>query len=117
MKTFVSGHWTLEYDLAYSGLPSAAMKQPLVAAIVKAHFEKDWETRQAEITAELDQFQDDKTRASHFYSFFTHYGVSKAEFAQVLASELEIRFAEKPDDLRTALPKYLVDAIEYVTGE
>ena len=93
------------------------MKQPLVAAIVKTHFEKDWETRQAEITAELDQFQDDKTRASHFYSFFTHYGVSKAEFAQVLASELEIRFAEKPDDLRTALPKYLVDAIEYVTGE
>lgn len=117
VKTFVSRHWTLEYDLAYSGLPSAAMKQPLVAAIVKAHFEKDWETRQAEITAELDQFQDDKTRASHFYSFFTHYGVSKAEFAQVLASELEIRFAEKPDDLRTALPKYLVDAIEYVTGE
>ena len=117
VKTFVSGHWTLEYDLAYSGLPSATMKQALVAAIAKVHFEKDWETRQVEITAELDRFQDDKTRASHFYSFFTHYGVSKAEFTQALASELEIRFAEKPDDLRNALPKYLVDAIEYVTGE
>lgn len=44
-------------------------------------------------------------------------GISKAEFAQQLSFELEEKFSNNSENLRDLLPLYLVEAIEYVTGD
>lgn len=117
VKTFVSEHWTLEYDLAYSGLPNETMGQTLITAVAKIYSPKDWETEKDIIANQIRQLQDGEEMASYFYSFFTQSGISKAEFSQELALELEAQFVEKAAELEKVLPAYLVEAIKYVTGE
>ena len=64
--------------------------------------------------AKLKQLKTKEEKAATFYSFFTSKKASKADFAQLLACELEKKFAGKPEELKERLPKYIVDAIEYV---
>lgn len=117
VKTFVSGYWTLEYDLAYSGLSDETMGQSLITAMAKMSAPKGWEKEKDIIVSQISQLQNKKEKASYFYSFFTLGGISKAEFSQELAHELEARFAGKAAELEKVLPTYLVKAIKYVTEE
>jgi putative ATP-dependent endonuclease of OLD family len=115
VQTFVSGHWTLEFDLAYAGLEHKDMKEVLLDALMKVSYE---ESNRAKKKKELEKVLDAcgtiEERASHFYSFFTSKKASKADFAQQLAHDLEKKYEGKATELKDKLPKYLVDAIEYV---
>ena len=53
VKTFVSGYWTLEYDLAYSGLSDKTMEQTLITAVAKIRSPKGWETEKDIITKQI----------------------------------------------------------------
>lgn len=118
VKTFVSDYWTLEYDLAYQGLLGQEMEEALINALVKTKYaEKNWKSEEVEIKSRLEEMFTQKEKASYFYSFFSRKNTSKADFAQHLAFELEERFVGKPEQLKTMLPSYLVESVEYVTAE
>ena len=125
VKTFVSDEWTLEYDLAHAGLAMDVW--------VAAHLAREDEqinsggkevaavTDEAEITfAKLSDEVDEDSLAAHVYGLFTMgRRASKAIAAQYLVERLETRVANgdlTKDELVGALPSYLVDAIEHVTG-
>lgn len=112
VKTFVSNHWTLEYDLAFAGICHNDMKEALINALAQASSGDNTKQR---INNEIDKYSSVEEKAAYFYSYFTKKGVSKAEFSQRLAHELEKVFFDRPDELREALPNYLVEAIKYVT--
>ena len=120
VKTFVSNHWTLEYDLAYIGLQQEKMSEILLGALVKVSYvEKNQKTRKQEIKKAIEEHLSNEEKASYFYSFFIKKIASKAEFAQQLAFDLEAAFPiASPTDsqeLEAMLPSYIVDAIKYVT--
>jgi putative ATP-dependent endonuclease of OLD family len=57
--------------------------------------------------------------AANVYAKFGRDGVSKAIAAQYLAERLQIKVENEKltaSSLRKRLPKYLVEAIDYVTG-
>lgn len=115
VKTFVANHWTLEYDLAYFGLIDAIMTEALLEALVKVTYvEGNQKSKKAEIKKAIDDYEKIEEKASYFYSFFSKKRTSKADFAQQLAFELEKSYTGKQEDLKNILPKYIVDAIEYV---
>ena len=124
VKTFVSDEWTLEYDLAYSGLA----KDMWVAAQLGREDgqinagNKTVATVTAKAETNFAAFDDKLTPqelASHVYALFiTGKRVSKAITAQYLAERLEKRVEDgdlSVDELSAALPHYLVAAIEHVT--
>ena len=63
----------------------------------------------------LDSFSQAEEKASYFYSFFQSKQVSKADFAQNLASILLKNYFDKPELLLSQLPTYIRDAIYHVT--
>lgn len=64
----------------------------------------------------FDGYQTIPEKASYVYSFFGKKLVSKAEFAQQFAYDLEELYkGKKEEEIEEVLPKYLVDAIKYVT--
>jgi putative ATP-dependent endonuclease of the OLD family len=116
VKTFVAGHWTLEYDLAYIGLKHTKMSDILIDALVKVSYVPENQPNKAqEIKQAIKKYPSAEEKSSYFYSFFMKKTASKAEFAQQLSFELEAAFADASDELGTMLPPYLVDAIKYVT--
>lgn len=116
--TFIADHWTLEYDLAFAGLSHDEMKSALVKAIVKVSYAKqNWQAKTKDITANIEALPTSEEKSSYFYKFFAKKTTSKADFAQQFAFELEDAFTERTNELKAMLPKYLVDAIEYVAGE
>lgn len=123
VKTFVAEHWTLEYDLAYSGLA----KEVWVAAHLANEDEsihagkKGQKDVQAAAEKAYDELKAQKLskeeECSHIYELFAG-GASKAIAAQYLAVILVEQFEKKSltaEKLRTVLPPYLVEAIEHVT--
>ena len=54
--------------------------------------------------------------ASHVYARFAKDGVSKAVAAQYLAERLSRKSEPTPIQWRQRLPKYITEAIDYVTG-
>jgi len=54
-------------------------------------------------------------RSVHIYKDFHDRKVSKAITAQYLAKILESKYSNDPETLASLLPKYVSDAIEYVT--
>jgi putative ATP-dependent endonuclease of OLD family len=127
VQTFVSDEWTLEYDLAFSGLA----RDVWIAAHLAQADEKINEcktTKEAISLGALKSFAELAKKglsqdelASHVYALFATGSVtSKATAAQYLACLLEGRRKKgelSPDGLRQILPKYLVAAIEYVTAK
>ena len=124
VMTFVSDEWTLEYDLAHAGLA----KDVWVAAhLAKSDDDLNECNKNAEdVVAEAeDQFAalwkelTTEELASSVYALFTKGKVaSKAIAAQYLVERLEHRVSVGEiggDELRAALPNYLVSAIEHVT--
>ncbi len=118
VKTFISDHWTLEYNLAYSGFDYPEMLKILVNSLVKiCYVEANWETKSSEILEAIDNLPNLEEKACYFYRFFVRKNASKADFAQQLAFELEQNFPVGSAELKEMLPSYLVDAITYVTKE
>lgn len=113
--TFIADYWTLEYDLAFAGLGHAEMKNALIESLVKVSYvDQNWETKTKEIKTTIEALHTTEEKASYFYSFFTKKKASKADFAQQFAFKLEKIFSGKAAELKKLLPKYLVNAIEYV---
>lgn len=111
VKTFVSEHWTLEYDLFYCGLQN----EMLDALVAVKSVDQNQEIKIDEMTRELDRYSSIEEKSAYFYSFLHSGWVSKAEFAQRLAVNLLKTYTAKPDQLIAQLPRYLVDAIQHVT--
>ena len=126
VRTFVSDSWTLEYDLAFYGLA----KEVWLASCLAQEDEKinlGEKNRDDVIISAKERFQrlsqdyaDPEILASHVYAqFTTGTKASKAITAQYLAELLEEKFGDNEsitNSLEQNLPKYIVDAIKYVTS-
>lgn len=122
VRTFVADEWTLEYDLAQFGLAKAVW---IAADLADADFNihgKD--VRVADVVRESNRaFKKlaSLTReeiSTLVYAKFRS-GVSKAIAAQYLAAILDRRTRQgrlTSAALRAALPPYVINAIDYVTG-
>lgn len=123
VRTFVSSHWTLEYDLARNGIASMVFNAAMLA---KAHDKIcDGTATQDDILAEAgeafeklfaDCGKDDELTAIHIYQLFTSKKASKAIAAQYLAAAIDIEAASEGFDsaaFEACLPTYLVDAIKH----
>ena len=123
VQTFVSDHWTLEYDLAYCGLE----EQVFIAALLAKNddpLNEERKNRDDLIAGARSKFVTLKSEASkealccRIYWLFHSGGASKAVGAQHLAELLVEDFTEGRFDastLRTKLPTYLLQAIQHVT--
>lgn len=125
VETFVADQWTLEYDLAFSGL---AKEVWLAGHLAKAddQISAGKATRRSIARDALRSFARlSQTNlplaelASHVYALFARSStVSKATAAQYLACLLDARQKKgrlTPTALRAALPPYLAAAIDHVT--
>jgi len=126
VKTFVSPAWTLEHDLA----TNTDMAEYVHVAIQLARRLKDKPEgfgvseirkpiiRQAreEISKWRNDGLGDAEIAAKVYEDLFRKRASKAEAALVLAELLQRR-RPTPEKLREMLPEYIVDAIDYVTGQ
>lgn len=108
VRTFVSDHWTFEYDLAYAGLADE-----LIKAISDTYVEQD--QKEKDIKTVYEKYPSPEGKSAYLYIFFSNNRVSKAEVAQYLSFILEEKYSQDSSALRNKLPRYIVDAIEYVT--
>lgn len=113
VKTFVSDFWTLEYDLAISGLI-----EDMIEALVFVRYQAGKrQSKLQEIKTAMDARSTPEEKASTFYRYFTDNSTSKAEFSQCLASILVKKYTGKVNELTAMLPNYLKNAIYYVTEQ
>ncbi len=126
VKTFPSNHWTLEYDLAYSGLARlvhlsiclADADEKLCQGKTTVTAVKEEADAAYEVLAAAHS--DLAALCSHIYApLAVSGGISKPTVAQYLAAVLT---GELTDDasisaagLQAKLPQYIKDAIAYVT--
>lgn len=111
VRTYVSDHWTLEYDLAFAGLTDE-----LLQAVIRV--EKGKENLEENVKAEekhLAGFSSKEEKCSYLYSLVR--AQSKPEVAQALADILERKYKGNGTALEEKLPRYIVSAIDYVTKE
>ncbi len=126
VRTFISDNWTLEYDLARSGLGAMIYHAALLA---NAHDKIcDGTATEADIHAKaeknfgqlaIDCRNDDELIAIHIYQLFTSKKASKAIAAQYLAAAIDTEVAKEgfdPTAFKACLPDYLVDAIKHACG-
>lgn len=122
VKTFVSNQWTLEYDLAYSGLGKEVYVAAKMAIKDGANVPAGRDLKEVMADAEAEEAiwggsREDELKCSRIYSkFTTGTKASKAIAAQYLACLLEKNFEGKEAELRSKLPSYLAEAIDFVTG-
>ena len=123
VQTFVADEWTLEYDLAFSGLAKEVWEAAILALaderIHNGRVSRDdaVKERAAEFAALSGLHAE--ALASHVYAKFEAEGASKAIGAQYLAELLEKVFENgtlNADELSSKLPDYIIDAIGYVTS-
>lgn len=125
VETFVANEWTLEYDLAHAGLAREIWVAGHLAAvddrISAGKVTRFAVAREAlrKFRALVDAHPDLETLATHVYApFVSDSRISKATAAQYLACILQARHARgrmTSGELRAALPRYIVEAIDYVT--
>lgn len=116
VKVYIPEQWTLEYELAKTDL---AMDMLDVIAEMRAIelIGSDKEKLLAEYTDIYAKYSSEEEKASYIYSFFRKKYISKAEFAQVFAAHIEEKYIDKAvDEMEKLFPKYLVEAIKYVTS-
>lgn len=110
VQTFVASQWTLEYELAASGLGEYMLD---VIALLMYDDEESCKEKSREFKTKYESFKTIEEKATYVYSFFYHKEISKAEFAQYFAVELE----KKDKGLIIPLiPQYLKGAIEYAAS-
>ncbi|KQY26158.1 ATP-dependent endonuclease [Caulobacter sp. Root487D2Y] len=125
VETFVAGEWTLEFDMALSGLrPQVWLAAHLALEDDKLVEGKTTKQAVAQTSAHdfkglVEQKLSSEDFASHVYALFERDGASKAIAAQYLAEHLEGLFegehAWNASTLLKRLPPYIVQAIEHVT--
>lgn len=128
VKTFVSPQWTLEHDLAFAGLAREVYVAIQVAKASRAKARKtsdslsDLERTAAEKTAgegyaalAKTHKSDSAAIAAAVYEPLYKKQASKVETAEVLAQLLDSD-SRTAAQFRAVVPKYLVDAIDYVTS-
>lgn len=139
VRTFVSDQWTLEYDLSLgrqdeSGNYNGGLAEEVFVAACLADEDdaltqgkkKAADVRKAALraledldTSPRDGCTDMEVLAATVYARFAKDSVSKPVAAQYLAEMLQDRFNDgrlTEEDLRNRLPRYITDAIDYVTG-
>jgi len=126
VRTFVADDWTFEYALAIAGLPKTVHSAAMYAiyddkindgSMTREDVRVKAKTAYAQIEEEVAG--DPVLRAITIYKRFHTGQASKAIAAQYLAEILERKQVTVPDfakKLRMLLPKYIVDAIDYVAG-
>ncbi len=121
VKTFVSERWTLEHDLALTGLGLELYQAITFAKKLKntdrAFTDKEIDEIFKAASAEYEKFSKGVSAAviaAKVYQPLFDKDVSKAVTAQVLAELLETQRLA-PGQLRQKLPSYIIAAIEYVT--
>jgi putative ATP-dependent endonuclease of OLD family len=125
VQTFVADYWTLEYDLAFTGLA----QQVLIAARLAENddaLNEERETPTKVIHDACDEFQaltesseSHEHLCSYIYALFHQKKASKAITAQYLVDLLEGRLGYKAlplEQIQEALPIYITEAITYVTS-
>lgn len=124
VKTYVSDHWTLEFDLARAGLPEEVFKAARLAQNDERIHDRTTtrdevlEDAQAAFNALVDAYEDEAELASYVYAEIYGGKASKTTTAQYLRELLEEAVkadAAKRAILEACIPKYLRDAIIYVT--
>lgn len=125
VRTFVSDHWTFEYDLAREGLERESCIAFQLAAcdddIRDSSVSRDVVLLEAEAwyKKEIEPLADPDERATRIYGLILLGNVSKPIAAQYLADVLdsEVKAGRlTAATLRDRLPRYIVDAIDYVSG-
>ncbi|WP_448110823.1 ATP-dependent nuclease [Pseudomonas lini] len=125
VQTFVAGQWTLEYDLAFSGMARELLVAARLAARDDAiHAARETHDQVIELAmAEYESLASSGMSAeqicSTIYALFHRKIASKAITAQYLVDILEQRFQRivvSSEGLEERLPGYLVEAITYVTS-
>ncbi len=126
VKTFISDHWTLEYDLVLCGL-GEAMHVAITLAKKSKGNDKNGEVLDeaeqrkcmTEASSEYCEWRGEdksnKALASLIYKPLYSGSAPKPETAQFLAQILEENYKQRDPELRKKLPPYLVSAIEHVT--
>lgn len=136
VETFVSDEWTLEYDLAYSGLAEdvyvavhlagndESLNNASLKTVAKAarDAQRQFKTLEQEANKTVADGKASGCSCEEFlatkvYAQFTKG--TKAIAAQYLAGRLERKNRKRkltPEYWRKQLPTYLIDAIDYVTG-
>jgi len=125
VETFVADEWTLEYALAHAGLAREVFVAARLAAederiaVGKANLRSVVRQALRDFNELAGKHPNTDELATYIYEPFINDSIlSKATAAQYLACILESRHRcgrMKPESLRTMLPRYIVDAIEYVT--
>jgi len=138
VKTFVSDEWTLEYNLALgpaddSGQYANGLAEDVFAAACLAENDdainagtQHIETVSTDARQEFNNLRSSASEtegssaaevlATQVYAKFANDRVSKSIAAQYLAEVLHTKYGDNPKALRPLLPKYIVEAIEYVTA-
>lgn len=124
-KVCVSGHWTLEYDLALSGC--AKLMHMAVGLAVRAKIHEGYlppdklEAAKNELEATWEAAESlgpsDAQRACQIYRPLFGKRASKAVTAQYAAALLESGDYGTSLELFNKLPSYLQEAIEHLTGK
>ena len=127
VRTFVSPRWTLEHDLALSGLArevhiaitiATASKRKAknkLASLTQQERNAAIEAANKSYEAILAKNADIAAIAAAVYEPLYKKRASKAETAEILADLLE-RDSRTASELRSLIPTYLVEAIDFVTG-
>jgi putative ATP-dependent endonuclease of OLD family len=141
VRTFVSGEWTLEYDLALGpknengGFFAGLAEDVFVAACladqddainankktvngVAQEAASEFAALEAAVVGK-DHCSKQEVLASHVYAKFAKDGVSKPIASQYLAERLQSKHTDEkltPEHWRRQLPNYLINAIDYVTS-
>jgi putative ATP-dependent endonuclease of OLD family len=124
VKTFVSDHWTLEYDLAFCGLAeevyvaaALAMNDDPINAEKKRQADVDTASRLAFKEMEMEANGDRTVLCTQVYQLFHSRVASKAVAAQYLA-EILSKEGDSPGfdkaSFASKLPSYIVGAIKHV---
>jgi putative ATP-dependent endonuclease of OLD family len=126
VKTFISDHWTFEYDLARCGLGeevniavTLAKESKKADKTGEVLDEAEQRKYMAEASREYYEWRGEdetgETAAIQIYEALYKGNARKPETAQFLAQILEEDYEPgNPSELRKKLPPYLVSAIEYV---
>lgn len=127
VRTFVSDHWTLEYDLARCGLADMVFEAAQLArshdAICDGKTTEDAVKTAAvttfdELLAKCDN--DPELVAINVYQLFKSKKASKAIAAQYLAMAIDKKAALEDFDapaFKASLPSYVVNAIQHGCGQ
>jgi putative ATP-dependent endonuclease of OLD family len=141
VQTFVSDEWTLEYDLALGpkstggGFSGGLAEHVFIAACLAENDDaiNSAKTTLGEVEASAkeafaalttaalptDGCATEEVLASHVYAKFVKKKASKSISAQYLSQRLMSEYEQKviiAESLRKMLPKYITEAIDYVTG-